>query len=164
MTQDKLNKILELVSSIKKKTLFIRAHTENLKIVNTKIELFLNSLDAYSNVESMEPKEEKPKKIRGSEKIKAKNVESPKKPKIEDVIDPRTTISSIFATNKSNKNMALHLYDLLNGQDVMGLDDIVKNIKLSKYRVIEILNVLVREKLIVKYFDKGFFYKLNKEI
>lgn len=162
MDYQKLEKIEELVSSIKDKTVLVKSHTNYLKNLNAKLELLIKAFDTYSVVPEVEIIEKK--KI--PEKKKLENEESKKQKQSEiklEPVDQRKAISQIFSGNKSNKNTALQIYDLLFESASTGLDEIVKNIKTSKYRVIEILNILVKEKIVLKHFDKGFIYQINKE-
>ncbi|KAI5182286.1 hypothetical protein PAEPH01_2881, partial [Pancytospora epiphaga] len=87
--------------------------------------------------------------------------------KANDKIDSKTNenttiedINDLFAMNKPHKNIALQIFKLLKEHEVVSLDGVVRNIKLSKYKVIEILNIMVRKGIVSKYFDKGFMYKI----
>lgn len=165
MDQDRLRQIETLVLSIKKKSQAVRKQARALNSLNSKLEVFLMALDAYS----LDAKEQQCEPARAGGRTKAealrKNITTPvKKTKREEPLDARSAIAMLFRASKTQKSTALEIYKLLENNEVVGLDDIVKSIKMSKYRVIEILNSLVRERIVLKHFDKGFLYKINKEM
>lgn len=149
--EDKLLYIKRLMESIKNKTERIKQHTNLLNILNYKLEALSCAFNAYSEeVEGNDEwKENKEKKIKKNETKEEKDVYG--------------IINGIFIEQKGNKSIAIEIYKLLESNGITGLDEIVRQIKQSKYRIINVLNILVRERIILKYFEKGFNYKLNKE-
>lgn len=160
MDEDRLREVEALLLSIREKTMSIRAKTESLVGLNKRLESFKAALDAYAlkGTEERTGREHKgsPKKRMRLEK----GVSGLPKP----AASCEDSIGLLFTMNKAYRHTALQIHKLISENEVASLDDIVRSIKLSKYRLIEILNVLVKEKIVLKYFDKGFMYRLNKEL
>ena len=157
-----MKQIADLLSSIKSKTTYIKSQTEMLNKFNVKIELLLKSIQAYSSEPYNENYKEEMADFNRNEKAKSQKAlnikqDAPTSQKT----DPKTKIANLFLSNKNSKNIALQLFNIISDSKIIPLEEIVKRMKLSKYKIIEILNFLVKEKIILKYFDKGFMYKLN---
>lgn len=60
----------------------------------------------------------------------------------------------------SLNEVALKMFQFIENKGTATLDEIVKSVKCSKYKIIEILNIFIKEKVVVKSFDKGFIYKI----
>ena len=173
MDQERLMRIAVLAASVREKTLAIISKTQGLKRLNGKLRLFLSSLDAYS-LDAAPSHPRNARKTRDSQQgsspsKKIKPGDEPPRKHSEDKEndgreDPKDRINRLFRLNKGQKGVALQIYSLLQESDVTSLDDIVRGIKLSKYRVIEILKLMVKEKIVSKFFEKGFMYKVNSEV
>lgn len=72
-------------------------------------------------------------------------------------------IERVFEKNSAAKNLATVLFEIIQANEPISLDNLVKSIKTSKYKAIEIVNVLIKEKVILKSFEKGFVYRVNRE-
>merc|ERR1712131_60250 len=144
-----LDEIAELAKELKNKTTKAHKMIEKLNRINYKIESLLNSLDAYADDQS------------GQEKTRNKNL-------YKDTISVKdndehilTKIETLFAKDKKNHSkIAIQIFLIIKENRSILLDDIVKNVKLSKYKIIDILNILVRENLVSRKFDRGFMYEI----
>lgn len=162
---DKIKMAEFLLQSIRSKSDAILSQTKHLKSFNRRLELLLACFKAYSIAESGN--------ITGTKNIVAESVPSVKRIKTSALGDehgkdagdkksPVCEISRLFLNNKTSRELAMCIYDLIKQREQITFDELVKGIKQSKYKVIDTINVLVREKVIVKSFDKGFVYRLNK--
>lgn len=181
MTSSQIEEIESLILSIRNKTQTIVNKTYKLKTLNKKLQLLLSAIETYSfeqEDENIENKTElntikvnkKPKvsksEINGRDDYNIMVNNAPDST-IAAIADEKPSISNLFKHDKTQKGInqkgiAMQLYKILENTTVISLDDLVKGIKISKYKVIEILNILVKEKIVLKFFDKNFMYKLNK--
>lgn len=193
-SSDRLSEIASLIQSIRNKTVTVQSNTRVLKAFNSKIELFLEALNAYS-VDTIEEEQHGRSSQNRANKMHtnintsmetisvtpykkqrqtADNMSAPAHTQgihapgclgslSAERLPPSTAISQLFSSKKQQREIAMEIYRLLEGSETVPLEEIVKRIKLSKYRVIEILNEMVRERIILKHFARGFFYRLNRD-
>lgn len=189
---EKIETLDNLLNSIKNKTATVSSQTKFLKSFNNRLETLLMCFKAYS-IEEKDPiyseentietikntKENKNnrnmsiKQSKGDyktsnneknfeHKTKEDSIEEIKRFKIE--YDFNSIIDKLFITNPVSKLLAINILELIKARGSISLDDLVKSIKSSKYKVIDALNILIKEKVIVKSFEKGFVYRISKEI
>jgi len=171
----------DLLKSLRKKRESIVLQTLHLSSFNKRLELLLECFDAYSfeneKEESLEkarvPRDKKSATAGGSKSNLEEMCEDQRQPvaseeenNVEESVERR--MDRIFnlkkVNSKVNKRLAVEIYNLIKANKNIPFDDLVKGIKQSKYKVVEIINTLIKEKLIIKTFDKGFVYKINKNI
>ncbi|KAI5148106.1 hypothetical protein ENBRE01_0120 [Enteropsectra breve] len=171
----KLKTIEQHIRSIKIKILDIIDRTEKLRDFNNKVEMLLLAYETYSeNIDvelvqsSSTGKNEKKGSVQSHKTRQSKSCPSdePQEKLVKKAkkMLPAHRIQELFKSSKNNKNIAMEIYGLLESGNTVPLDDIVKRIKQSKYKVIEILNTLLKERIVVKSFDKGFMYRTNNNI
>lgn len=188
---EKLETLETLLKSIKSKTSSISGQTKFLNAFNKKMEILLMCFEAYSIEETKEEKESKEnvreRNVKSKENIKEINKEinkenSKENNKANDIVkkikisekenNPIDVLSeniylkrleSLFDTNVISKMIGKSILDLIQSREFITLDDLVKGVKNSKYKVIEVLNVLIKERIIIKSFEKGFVYRISKE-
>lgn len=163
---DKIEAVESLLRLIRNKSDTISSHIKYLKSFNKRLELLLECFKAYSFVES--------ENVSSTKSIPTKAEDNAKRAKpnnhVDDVSgeatldgrDLKGEINKLFESNKANRNLAMGIYDLIKQREPITFDDLVKGIKQSKYKVIDTINVLVKERVIVKSFEKRFVYRLNK--
>jgi hypothetical protein len=72
------------------------------------------------------------------------------------------TPDNILCLNPIEKVLSKTILELISSKESISLDDLVKGIKNSKYKVIEVLNKLIKEGQVKKSFDKkGFIYRMK---
>ncbi|KAL6120877.1 hypothetical protein NUSPORA_02312 [Nucleospora cyclopteri] len=153
-----LNEIHELCGKIKLKTEEAKENILYLKKINFKLESLINSIEAYS----VESPPSTPINSTFIKTVKNTPLETNSIKKIKQT-NPLNKISTLFTgDNKKLNQIAQEIYLLIEQNKKILLDEIVKRVKLSKYKTIEILNVLVKEKIVTKKFDKGFVYEIRK--
>ncbi|EOB13260.1 hypothetical protein NBO_89g0004 [Nosema bombycis CQ1] len=72
-------------------------------------------------------------------------------------------INRINNQGKVNKMHIIKILGMLNKSNGMLLDDVIKKSGMSKYKCIDVLNILLKTEppAIIKKFDKGFIYYIN---
>ena len=181
---EKIETLENLLISIQNKTKTIVNQTKFLKTFNKKLEILLMCFKAYSfddkdfigneesNIEGIKNIQENKKNTESSSLKEIQNDLKNRRSSYNDEIpetikngfDLNSMTEQIFGTNLLQKTLANSIIDLIRTKISISLDDLVKNIKSSKYKVIDVLNILIREKIIIKSFEKGFVYRISKEI
>lgn len=187
---DKLETLDTLLASVIAKTKTLSNQNKFLKVFNKKMEILLSCIDAYSIEDKefirmeLEEKaiksdtEKVTKKVikKDTEKVTKKAIKSDTENVIKSDTDKVIKKRKVTAVDLQCKldNSALNLFpdpvakgiannilDLIKSRESISLDDLVKGIKSSKYKVIEVLNSLIKERVIVKSFEKGFVYRMS---
>lgn len=76
-------------------------------------------------------------------------------------------VNRVISSNKPGKVNKMHIIKILgllnNSKKGMFLDDVIKSSGMSKYKCIDVLNILLKTEppAITKKFDKGFIYFIN---
>lgn len=187
---EKIEALENLLAAIKEKTAAIASQTRFLKGFNKKMEILLLCFKAYSFEEDGKCSKNVVKKDMSKNKIGVLPVESIvgpaqspvaiKKSKVESLVVENSgnneasgglvsssaigsAVTRLFGTNPVAKSLANNILELVSARDSITLDDLVKGIKYSKYKVIEIINALIKERIVLKSFEKGFVYRISKE-
>lgn len=166
LSEDKLLQLQQLLSSVKKKTLDLRSHIEFFKNLNIKLEAFIKAMEAYSEPAQEEGTGPAAKEATAKKPLpqrEDRKAEKRMKREEERCVDIQSRISTLFMEHRANRATAMDIYLLLDKNGTTCLDEIVKQIKQSKYRVINVLNAMVKDQIILKHFEKGFNYTLNRE-
>lgn len=177
MQKQKLRQVGILVKDIKAKIDHIAEINAQVNIFNFKLEALLCSLDEVSVATTrsedqtaeilniplsslavhktvMDPvaKKERPKKEKKQKE---------EKPAVERILDRIYSIVPENVLYRSNAEKLVRF--LFSSKEGVFYDDILKKSGVSKYRCIDILNLLMNAEppLVNKSFDKGFIYKLN---
>ncbi|KAI4293094.1 hypothetical protein PAPHI01_2368 [Pancytospora philotis] len=170
MDEEKAKHVLGLAAAIRDKTVLVRKSTQRLNMVNLKLRALLDAFSAYAvpHSEIAPPGREPAPERSRVKRIKAGPAEPADKENcpVQDHDTPQPQripdVSEVFTACRLHKAIALQIKALLSDGSAVALDDIVKSIKQSKYKVIEILNTMVKERIVLKYFKKGFMYKINR--
>lgn len=150
---EKVETITELLSAVERKKKAIQSQTKFLKNFNAKLELLLECFKAYSfDSDFTEPIAKCPTKPIEKEEQK-------KKVKTNETIDE--CIEKLSRGDAQVKSLLSLIFDVIKDNEPVSLDDLVKMIKYSKYKVIEVLNILIKERIVIKSFEKGFVYRIN---
>lgn len=183
---EKVNILENLLNSIQSKTKAISGQTKFLKAFNRKLEILMMCFRAYSideenliengerNIENLKNSKENTKNIEITSYKETQKISKIKKSISSDEIiddikrlkrdtDLTLTLEKIFINNPVNKSLAVSILELIGSRISITLDELVKSIKLSKYKVIDVLNTLIKEKIVVKNFEKGFVYRISKD-
>lgn len=175
--QNKLIQAQDLLKAIQQKKKRLTAQTELLREFNGRMELLLECFEAYSfegeptqiknpgvdarKVEAIKADVRKVEAIK-AETIKTKLEEPIKRSRTQmEELDPRP-LEEIFGRNVSARSLAGNLIEIIQAGGSIPLDALVKEAKQSRYKVVETLNVLVREKIVMKNFEKGFVYRIYR--
>lgn len=175
---EKLRIVEDLLKSLRKKRESIVLQTVHLNSFNKRLELLLECFNAYSFENDKENRAEmvgdrKSATAGGGKKTLEEMCEDQRQSVVSEEennngesIERR--MDRIFGmkkmNSKVNKKLAVEIYNLIKSNKNIPFDDLVKRIKQSKYKVVEIINTLIKEKIVIKTFDKGFVYKINKNI
>lgn len=176
---EKVNILENLLNSIQSKTKAISGQTKFLKAFNRKLEILMMCFRAYSIdeenlIENLKNSKENTKNIEITSYKETQKISKIKKSISSDEIiddikrlkrdtDLTLTLEKIFINNPVNKSLAVSILELIGSRISITLDELVKSIKLSKYKVIDVLNTLIKEKIVVKSFEKGFVYRISKD-
>jgi len=189
LKQTKLQELKALIEAIRIKTEYIKERTREMKVFNSKVRLFLRALDSQSIVDDRGGNRTGSDNRGGSRAgSRAGNDRTGNKQTIStdplSNTDPlsstllrntllgntllintllRNKIERTFSKNETQKETGMNILGMLEENGRMRLEEIVKSIKMSKYKTIEILNLMVRSKIIGKKFEKGFVYELFRE-
>ena len=165
MYQENLSEIEELVKSIRAKIEIIQEKDARYKRINRNFAMLLKALDAYSITPSaLESQLERQASRQADRQLDTPGKrDTPAKKARTTERTPRATIEGLSYQKVIHREIALEIFDLLEKRGTVSLEDLVKGIKQTKYRVIEALNVLLKEKKILKSFNKGFEYRINEE-
>lgn len=174
----KIETIESILKAMGSKRSKLKSQTRFLTAFNMKLELLLDCFKAYSIDENSEKigiseaskgtdafpshggsKEKEPKRVRVDENTKNTQTNQ-KETKGGQEAD---LLNGLFNRKENEKSLAVSLLELIKEKEPISLDDLVKGIKCSKYKVIEVLNVLIKEKIVLKRYEKGFVYTINKE-
>lgn len=175
---EKIEHVHTLLQSIKKKAAAIKQQTVDLNKFNRKLTILLDCIDAYSfedtgdsinktsdqvsrNIEKIE-KEGKHRINESEENVIKKHKTANETETKDNRIDTVEVIAELFKNDSTCHSIAKATYEMILERETVPLDDIVKSFKYSKYKVIEILNVLIKNKIVLKSFEKGFVYRINK--
>lgn len=173
--QEKIERLQELLSSIKGKANVIASQTKFLKTFNRKMEILIACFKAYAIDDKdaifvPEMAERKPTKEKKAASIAPTCDSQSNKDSLDTCEIKRARLSmealieKVFAANQIEKALANTILSLIKSREFIALDDLVKGIKSSKYKVIEVINILIKEKIIVKSYEKGFVYRISKEV
>lgn len=161
-------KVEKLLKEIKNKAEIIESQTKHLRLFNAKLEILLKCFEAYS-FEEISKKENITNKLKNNVDFKDTNDLKNKLKDINDLKDStdlqdKTINEENIKKLKISKNnaLAMSIFELIKENEPISLDNIVKSIKHSKYKIIEILNEFIKERIIIKKFEKEFVYRINK--
>lgn len=140
------------LKGIKEKASHLESQTKYLVEFNERLETLLRCIEAYSFEES-EPAEKKKENVEVLQ-IETEPVKKTRK------IDK---LQGLYGKNEIMKDVAINVFETIKLNEPIALDDLVGSIKYSRYKIMEVLNRLIREKVIVKSFEKGFVYRISKE-
>ncbi|KAM0679963.1 hypothetical protein GINT2_001905 [Glugoides intestinalis] len=153
MEMEKVETISELLKAIERKKKTIQSQTKFLKNFNTKLELLLACFKAYSFESDF---------TETIEKCPTKHIEKEEhKKKIKTNESMEERIEKLSRGDPQLKSILLLVFDVIKDNEPISLDDLVKMIKFSKYKVIEALNILIKDRVVVKSFEKGFVYRTS---
>ncbi|ELA42573.1 uncharacterized protein VICG_00325 [Vittaforma corneae ATCC 50505] len=191
--KENLESFESTLKSIKSKTKILESQTRFLKDFNTRLEILLKCFEAYSFEEAEDSiankniatnnkassitasknsvvatrlGEDKDNVVNSSEDEKQNNKKVKTMPDNSSTAakaNPMEVIETVFEKRPAAKNLAMTLFEIIQANEPISLDNLVKSIKTSKYKAIEIVNVLIKEKVILKSFDRGFVYRINRE-
>ncbi len=139
---EKIETIKEILKGIENKKNSIELQTKHLKEFNRRMETLLCCFKAYSIEPNDTTKKEREISIKEPEEEKVKKI-------------------------KAEEGINGMIKSVIREREEISLDELIKEIKgkasiSSKYKIIEILNEMIKEREIVKKFEKkGFIYKIN---
>jgi hypothetical protein len=159
---ERLGRISELMKKIKGKVETIGVHNEMIKRFNHKLEALLMAFDTYTAEERVA--EEKGRKR--SRREKENRPEEEPTPAARKVTQQEfiSRAESLVPGNKWFKaNLSKIVECLYEVKEGVLLETIIKNSGVSKYRCVDILNMMIKTDppLVLKRFEKGFIYTLN---
>lgn len=163
MTENKkMREMLEIAKRIKSKTEEARENTGKLRLFNVKLKALLTSLDAYSTeIPLPQTRTIQKSKVPGMLTRAAPVTEERRENKQNLQLGNRGLCDRLFSKENSKvQRISKEMLTILEEEKKIMLDDMVRRVKMSKYKVIEILNAFVKESIITKRFNKGFIYEL----
>jgi len=155
MESSLLKALEDTLEGIKQKGRLLESQTKFLNDFNARLETLLGCFEAYAFEEAVEKgqvacvEQEAPKRCKRDECTE----DAPARGALE-------TVGTLFGKNALLNDMAVSVFETIRANEPISLDDLVKSIKHSKYKVIEVLNRLIREKLVMKSFERVFVYRV----
>ena len=167
MEEGKLETLQKTMESIGKKKQRLERQTGQLRLFNTRLELFLKCLKAYSMEDTAEEestaKKTKVEEKRVPEAVETSTIDSPATTREEKTETAELAIERLFKGNQARKSIAEDIHRIVKENEPIALDNLIKAAKHSKYKAIDVLNALIKGKMISKSYERGFVYRLNRK-